>query len=148
MSRSLHAYYLDQMGIETWVLRRSSKSDTRQHFKLIVLAKPTDELKQEDPFSGQCGALLKKMIKSIGLSPDDIEFMPLLSTGLPESLADKVSSGSPQAILVMGKNLALSNHHYQGVPLVVTYHPSDLLMTPFYKKKAFQDLLLVRQFLT
>jgi uracil-DNA glycosylase len=33
-------------------------------------------------------------------------------------------------------------HHYQGVPLVVTYHPAYLLRSPMDKAKAWDDLCL------
>jgi uracil-DNA glycosylase len=33
-------------------------------------------------------------------------------------------------------------HHYQGVPLVVTYHPAYLLRSPLDKAKAWDDLCL------
>jgi DNA polymerase len=33
-------------------------------------------------------------------------------------------------------------HHYQGVPLVVTYHPAYLLRSPLDKAKAWEDLCL------
>ncbi len=33
-------------------------------------------------------------------------------------------------------------HHYQGVPLVVTYHPAYLLRSPLDKSKAWEDLCL------
>jgi len=36
-------------------------------------------------------------------------------------------------------------HHYQGVPLVVTYHPAYLLRNPLDKARAWEDLCLARQ---
>jgi uracil-DNA glycosylase len=36
-------------------------------------------------------------------------------------------------------------HHYQGVPLVVTYHPAYLLRSPLDKAKAWEDLCLAAQ---
>ncbi len=33
-------------------------------------------------------------------------------------------------------------HHYQGVPVIVTYHPAYLLRAPLEKAKAWQDLCL------
>ncbi|NOU00949.1 MAG: uracil-DNA glycosylase, partial [Gallionella sp.] len=33
-------------------------------------------------------------------------------------------------------------HNYQGIPLIVTYHPSYLLRSPMEKAKAWQDLCL------
>jgi DNA polymerase len=36
-------------------------------------------------------------------------------------------------------------HHYQGVPLVVTYHPAYLLRNPADKARAWDDLCLAAQ---
>jgi uracil-DNA glycosylase len=36
-------------------------------------------------------------------------------------------------------------HHYQGVPLVVTYHPAYLLRSPLDKAKAWEDLCFAAQ---
>jgi len=36
-------------------------------------------------------------------------------------------------------------HRYQGVPLVVTYHPAYLLRNPADKARAWEDLLLAAQ---
>ena len=36
-------------------------------------------------------------------------------------------------------------HHYQGVPLVVTYHPAYLLRNPQEKARAWDDLCLARE---
>jgi uracil-DNA glycosylase len=36
-------------------------------------------------------------------------------------------------------------HHYQGVPLVVTYHPAYLLRSPLDKAKAWDDLCLAAE---
>lgn len=35
-----------------------------------------------------------------------------------------------------------TQHHYQGIPLIVTYHPAYLLRRPLEKSKAWQDLCL------
>jgi DNA polymerase len=41
----------------------------------------------------------------------------------------------------MGK-LRGTVHDFQGVPVVVTYHPTNLLRTPADKAKAWADLVL------
>ena len=38
-------------------------------------------------------------------------------------------------------------HRYQGVPLVVTYHPAYLLRQPADKAKAWDDLCLAAELL-
>jgi DNA polymerase len=65
----------------------------------------------------------------------------------------------PKLILALGKSAATALlgvdatiaslrgrvHQYQGVPLVVTYHPAYLLRTLPDKAKAWEDLLLARR---
>ncbi|WP_418318394.1 uracil-DNA glycosylase [Piscinibacter sakaiensis] len=65
----------------------------------------------------------------------------------------------PRIILAMGRfavqSLLRSNepigrlrgrvHHYQGVPLVVTYHPAYLLRNPLDKARAWDDLCLAAE---
>jgi DNA polymerase len=36
-------------------------------------------------------------------------------------------------------------HHYEGVPVIVTYHPAYLLRTPADKAKAWADLCLAME---
>jgi DNA polymerase len=78
-----------------------------------------------------------------------------LSTCAPY-LARQVALVQPKVILVMGRfamqsvlqtseplgKLRGQVHSYQGVPVVVTYHPASLLRTPADKAKAWADLVL------
>jgi DNA polymerase len=71
-------------------------------------------------------------------------------------LVRQVALLRPRLILAMGRfavqTLLGSNepigrlrgqvHHYQGVPVVVTYHPAYLLRNPIDKRKAWADLCL------
>jgi uracil-DNA glycosylase family 4 len=71
-------------------------------------------------------------------------------------LARQVALLQPRIILAMGRfavqSLLQTNepigklrgrvHHYQGVPVIVTYHPAYLLRTPTDKAKAWADLCL------
>jgi DNA polymerase len=71
-------------------------------------------------------------------------------------LARQVALLQPKIILAMGRfavqSLLQTNepigklrgrvHHYQGVPVIVTYHPAYLLRTPTDKAKAWADLCL------
>jgi uracil-DNA glycosylase family 4 len=38
-------------------------------------------------------------------------------------------------------------HHYHNIPLIVTFHPAELLQSPADKKNAWQDLLCVQNLL-
>lgn len=71
-------------------------------------------------------------------------------------LARQVALVKPKVIIAMGRfavqsllqssepigRLRGSVHHYQGVPVIVTYHPAYLLRTPGDKRKAWADLCL------
>ncbi len=73
-------------------------------------------------------------------------------------LARQVALVRPKIILAMGRfavqSLLRSTepigklrgrvHHYQGVPVIVTYHPAYLLRSPGEKRKAWDDLRLAR----
>jgi DNA polymerase len=74
-------------------------------------------------------------------------------------LARQVALVRPKIILAMGRfavqSLLQSNepigklrgqvHRYQGVPVIVTYHPAYLLRTPADKAKAWADLCLAME---
>jgi len=74
-------------------------------------------------------------------------------------LARQVALVQPKVILVMGRfamqsvlqsteplgKLRGQLHSYQGVPVVVTYHPDALLRNPADKAKAWADLVLALQ---
>jgi DNA polymerase len=58
-----------------------------------------------------------------------------------------VALGKIAATTLLGKNSTLGSmrstlHDYQGIPLIVTYHPAYLLRSPSEKAKAWQDLCL------
>ena len=124
------------------------------------------------PFVGQAGRLLDLMLASVGLSrresvyicnvlkcrppgnrdplPDEIESCaPLLKRQIevvePEVL---VGVGSFAARWLVGRKGPLGKlrgevHSYQGVPLVVTYHPAALLRNPSLSRLAWADLQLL-----
>lgn len=74
-------------------------------------------------------------------------------------LARQVALVKPRVILAMGRfavqsllkttdpigRLRGQVHHYEGVPVIVTYHPAYLLRTPTDKGKAWADLCLAME---
>ena len=126
------------------------------------------------PFVGQAGKLLDLMLASVSLSrresvyicnvlkcrppgnrnplPDEIEACaPLLKRQI-ELVAPEVllAVGSFAAQLLTTTSKALGKlrgkvYSYQGVPLVVTYHPAALLRNPGWSRPAWEDLQLLRQ---
>jgi DNA polymerase len=71
-------------------------------------------------------------------------------------LSRQIALVQPKVILAMGRfaiqsllgstepmgKLRGAVHEFQGVPVVVTYHPTNLLRTPADKAKAWADLVL------
>ncbi len=124
------------------------------------------------PFVGQAGKLLDLMLASVALSrkdsvyicnvlkcrppgnrnpmPDEIEACaPLLKRQI-ELVAPEVllAVGSFAAQWLTGSTKALGRlrgevYSYQGVPLVVTYHPAALLRNPGWSRLAWEDLQLL-----
>ena len=61
-----------------------------------------------------------------------------------------VALGKVASNALLGKDATLASlrgtqHDYQGIPLIVTYHPAYLLRSPSEKAKAWQDLCLAQQ---
>jgi DNA polymerase len=126
------------------------------------------------PFVGPAGKLLDLMLASVGLSrkesvyicnvikcrppgnrnpaPDEIEACaPFLRRQIeliePEALL-AVGSFSGQLLTRSDKPLGKLRgavYSYEGVPLVVTYHPAALLRNPGWSRAAWDDLQLLRQ---
>ena len=147
MSKTLHPYYLQQMGIETWVVRQP----LTQSIKLMIIGDALDDDKQ-------AMSLFNKMLASIGLTSEDVSISGILS----DALKQKIITHPPQLLLAIGNaaikslnkeiqplyTLRSKTHHYHGVPLIVSYHPADLLQHPADKKFAYQDLLRIQHILT
>jgi DNA polymerase len=124
---------------------------------------------QGEPFVGQAGKLLDNMLAAIKLKrgrnvyianvvkcrpPNDrnpeadeiAQCMPYLQRQValiqPKII---VALGKTAASALLGHDAALGSlrgsvHQYQGIPLIITYHPAYLLRSPAEKAKAWQDL--------
>jgi DNA polymerase len=106
---------------------------------------------------GQAGVYIANTLKCRppgNRNPEPVE----LQTCAP-FLVRQVALVQPKIILAMGRFAVQSLlqtsepigklrgrvHHYQGVPVVVTYHPAYLLRNPPDKAKAWADLCLALQ---
>lgn len=131
------------------------------------------EDQQGKPFVGKAGGLLDKMLKSVGFGEDDVYIANVLKCRPPNNrdphsdeiqactnhLKQQIALINPQLLLAVGKfagqfllqtnltlsKMRLSTHEYQGIPVLVSYHPAYLLRNPVDKKKAYADLLKVKQ---
>ena len=129
-NRALHPYYLQQMGIEPWLLRPKAP---KARVKLMVMGVGLD-----------CeNRLLMNMLKSIDLSPEDVCLFPVDPSSTLDAYLEKIIQIAPWLLFVMGSVPAIDEVkvHYPGIPLIKSHHPVDLVRNPADKKIAYRDLL-------
>lgn len=126
------------------------------------------------PFVGQAGKLLDLMLAAVGLSRKDSVYIcnvlkcrpPGNRNPLPDEidscaplLKRQIELVAPEVLLAAGSfaaqwltattrplgKLRGEVYSYQGVPLVVTYHPAALLRNPGWSRLCWDDLQLLRQ---
>ena len=148
--------------------------DQHADWLIVGEAPGADEDAQGEPFVGQAGRLLDAMLAAIGLRRGDNVYIANVLKSRPPGnrnpepdeiaacmpyLLQQIELLQPKIIIAMGRfaaqNLLASKdtignlrgrvHHFQGVPLIVTYHPAYLLRTLTDKAKAWEDLCLARQ---
>jgi DNA polymerase len=148
--------------------------DENADWLFIGEAPGADEDAQGEPFVGQAGKLLDNMLKSIGLKRGDNVYItnvvksrpPGNRNPLPDEIAAcfpylqrQIELIQPKLIITLGKvasetllgreatiaSLRGKVHAYQGIPLIVTYHPAYLLRTLQDKARAWEDLCLAQQ---
>ncbi|MCF8149178.1 MAG: uracil-DNA glycosylase [Sulfuritalea sp.] len=127
-----------------------------------------------EPFVGQAGKLLDNMLAAIGLKRGrDVYIANAVKCRPPENrtpAADEIAACrpflerqiellQPKLIAALGRPAAQTLlqtevkigaargklHDYQGIPLIVSYHPAYLLRTLLDKAKAWEDLCFMRQ---
>jgi len=128
-----------------------------------------DEDMQGEPFVGQAGKLLDNMLAAIELKRGSHVYIANIVKCRPpgnrnpqpeeaaacsgylkrqiELIRPKliVALGKVAAVNLLGRDASISSlrgavHEYQGIPLIVTYHPAYLLRTLPDKAKAWEDL--------
>jgi DNA polymerase len=148
--------------------------DENADWLFIGEAPGADEDAQGEPFVGQAGKLLDNMLKSIGLKRGDNVYITNVVKSHPPNNRDPLPAEiaacfpylrrqieliQPKLIVTLGKiasdtllgceatiaSLRGKVHAYQGIPLIVTYHPAYLLRTLQDKAKAWEDLCLAKQ---
>jgi len=148
--------------------------DEKAEWLIIGEAPGADEDAQGEPFVGQAGKLLDAMLAAIGLRRGENVYIanvlksrpPGNRNPAPEEVAAcmpylerQIQLIQPKLILALGRfavqsllntEEAISRlrgrvHQYQGVPLIVTYHPAYLLRNLPDKAKTWEDLCLARE---
>ncbi|WP_233801966.1 uracil-DNA glycosylase [Paraburkholderia sp. HP33-1] len=148
--------------------------DREADWMLIGEAPGEDEDRQGEPFVGQSGKLLDNMLRSLALArgtnvyianvikcrpPGNRNPQPDEVARCEPYLQRQVSLVKPKLIVALGRFAAQSLlkteasiaslrgrvHTYEGVPVIVTYHPAYLLRSLPDKAKAWADLCLARE---
>jgi len=127
------------------------------------------------PFVGRAGELLTDILQAIGLARDEVFIANVVKCRPPQNrkpLPDEAQSClpylrsqirllRPRVILALGATAAEALlgvrrslgdlrgqvHRYDGIPLIVTYHPAALLRNPNWKKPTWDDVRIARQLL-
>ena len=148
--------------------------DENADWMLIGEAPGAEEDRLGDPFVGQAGKLLDNMLAAINLKRgENVYIANVLKCRPPGNrnpepgevekctpfLKQQISLIQPRLIVAMGRfaaqTLLASDatiasmrgrvFRYEGVPLIVTYHPAYLLRNLPDKAKAWADLLFARK---
>ncbi|WP_454752000.1 uracil-DNA glycosylase [Cupriavidus necator] len=148
--------------------------DRQAEWMLIGEAPGENEDQQGEPFVGQAGKLLDNMLGALGLARGRNVFIanvlkcrpPGNRNPEPDEVAQcepflrrQIALVKPKVIVVLGRFAAQSLlrsttpigklrgtvHTYEGIPVVVTYHPAYLLRTLTDKARAWEDLCLARE---
>lgn len=123
---------------------------------------------QGEPFVGEAGQLLDRILQAMGLHRDDVYLCNLLKCRPPNNrdpqpdevatceafLLRQIAAIRPQVIVGLGRfavhsllktNAPISKlrgewQSYQGIPLMPTYHPAYLLRNPEGKRDVWDDM--------
>lgn len=145
---------------------------------IIGEAPGADEDRLGEPFVGRAGQLLNAMLRAVGLARDDVYITNMLKCRPPRNrdprpaemvscdpyLKRQIALLQPRVILAVGRIAAqnllnvtsalgrMRGAHYTyaetGIRVIVTYHPAYLLRSPLEKRKAWEDLKVVRRLLS
>lgn len=140
---------------------------------LIGEAPGADEDRQGEPFVGRAGKLLNKILEAVDFQREDVFIGNILKCRPPNNrdplpseveqcepyLHKQLELLQPKVILALGRiaaqtllrtkdsltKLRASVHEYQGIPLIVTYHPAALLRNPNWKRPTWEDVQKFRK---
>jgi uracil-DNA glycosylase len=135
---------------------------------LVGEAPGGDEDRVGEPFVGRAGQLLTKILEAIDLKRDDVYICNIIKCRPPENrdplpaeveqcepyLHAQLRIVRPKIMLALGRiaaqtllrtNASLTKlradvHRYEGIPMLVTYHPAALLRNPNWKQPTWEDV--------
>lgn len=177
---------LEDIRIELGDCRRCPLCETRKNIVfgvgsgsagvLFVGEAPgRDEDLQGEPFVGEAGQLLTKMIKAMGFERSDVYICNVIKCRPPENrnplpaeiesccpfMQRQIKAIAPKAIVALGTFAAQTLlgskepisklrgrfHKYHGIALMPTFHPAFLLRSPEKKREVWSDLQQVMKLL-
>jgi uracil-DNA glycosylase len=140
------------------------------HADVVVIgeAPGADEDRQGEPFVGRAGQLLNDILKAVHFSREEVYICNILKCRPPNNrdplpseveqcepyLHHQLRLIRPRIMLAVGRiaaqtllrtqdsltTLRAREHSYQGIPLMVTYHPAALLRNPNWKRPTWEDV--------
>jgi DNA polymerase len=140
----------------------------RARLVFIGEAPGRDEDQRGEPFVGEAGQLLTKIIQAMGFSRDDVYICNVLKCRPPGNrnphhdeivqcapfMLRQVRAINPEAVVALGtfaaQNLLATKepisalrgrfHDYHGIPLMPTFHPAFLVRYPERKREVWEDM--------
>ncbi|MBI4519554.1 MAG: uracil-DNA glycosylase [Gemmatimonadetes bacterium] len=150
-----------------------SDGSPRARVMIVGEAPGQEEDRRGLPFVGPAGKLLDLLLASISLSRESVYICNVVKCRPPSNrnpepdeieachpfLRAQIDFVSPQVILALGsiaahtllgrqdalKRLRGVVHRYDGIPVVVTYHPAALLRNAGWTQVAWEDFQLMRR---
>ncbi|MEX3582589.1 MAG: uracil-DNA glycosylase family protein [Burkholderia sp.] len=147
--------------------------DREADWMLVGEAPGENEDKQGEPFVGQAGKLLDSILHALSLERNNVYIANVIKCRPPGNrnpqpdevarcepyLQRQVALVKPKLIVALGRFAAQTLlksggsiasmrgrvHQYEGVPVIVSYHPAYLLRRLPDKSKAWTDLCLARE---
>ncbi|MDM7996564.1 MAG: uracil-DNA glycosylase [Acidobacteriota bacterium] len=147
------------------------------HAELMFVgeAPGADEDEQGLPFVGRAGQLLTKILESIGMRRDEVYICNILKCRPPgnrnpetdeiaaceQFLFRQITAVKPKVICALGafgaQTLLRTTQpigrlrgqliDYRGAKMMATFHPAYLLRNPNEKRKVWEDMKIIRQYL-
>lgn len=127
-----------------------------------------DEDAKGEPFVGRAGQLLNKIIAAMGMTREEVYIGNILKCRPPQNrdplpsevecceeyLRAQIALIKPRYICALGRiaahwllkteaplgALRAQTHTYEGIPVIVTYHPAALLRNPAFKAPCWEDM--------
>jgi len=145
------------------------------HARLVLVgeAPGREEDEKGEPFVGEAGRLLDRILFAMGLSRDDVYICNVLKCRPPNNrdpepeevaacepfLIRQLAAIRPELIVALGRfaiqtllrskapigKLRGTWQTYQGIPLMPTYHPAYLLRNPNGKREVWSDMKQVME---